>query len=659
MSQTKFGFRRRIVAIISVLLLAIGMFAVGSAGIAVQSASAEQASIPVTATATPTTGLVDNSPITINVDAAGSQITQVVARLCKASATIDLPFDFNPTQGGNCIKTVFPGSSAPSEKASVATAPPYQSATLTYRIGVGTQTFALQQDPFTTTVACGPIAPACKLVLALSVPDGIVYKSFPLTFAGQAFAPGAPTAVKAAAPSPATGKALVSWTAPASTGGVPISSYSVTSSPGSFSCTAVTTAGCTVSGLTDGTPYTFTVKATNESTLSSVESVASAPFIPGGTRFTPLGAVRALNTAGTVPVSPIGVAAPRSLQIGGLFGVPADAVAVVLNVSAVSPTAAGFLTVYPKGAGKPGTKNLDFAIGSTTSNLVTVALGSGVVANAGQVLIATSAGSTNVIVDVVGYYKPDTGSYLTTVSPALALNTDSAVPKAPISSTVARDIKIAGLFGVPTDVTAVVLNVRTLAPSAAGWLTIYPKGTTKPVTKNVTFAAGQSVSNTVIVKLGTGAAANAGSISIANSAGSTNVIVDVVGYFSSSSTGGRYFTKTAVRTFNTADGTGGSLAKIGAGATVKLTIASRSGIPSTGVKAILMNVSASGRSAAGGITVSAAGSTKPSVNQVYGAANTTMSNMVVSALGETPGKVNIFNTAGTTDVMADLAGYFA
>jgi hypothetical protein len=36
-----------------------------------------------------------------------------------------------------------------------------------------------------------------------------------------------------------------------------------------------------------------------------------------------------------------------------------------------------------------------------------------------------------------------------------------------------------------------------------------------------------------------------------------------------------------------------------------------------------------------------------------------MSNMVVSALGQTPGKVSIFNSAGTTNVMADLAGYFA
>ena len=654
--MSRSGFRRPIASLVSVLLLAVGLISIGSTGL--DPVSAEQASIPVTVTATPTTGLVDNSVVAIHVDAAGSQITQVVARLCKASATIDLPFDFNPTQGGNCIKTVFPGSSAPAPSSSTSTAPPYLSADLNYRIGVGTQTFTLQ-DSSSTTVACGPIAPACKLVLALSVPAGIVYKSFPLTFEGQATAPGAPTAVKAAAPTPASGKALVSLTAPVSTGGVPIASYSVTSSPGGFTCVAVTVAGCTVSGLTNGTPYTFTATATNQSTLTSAASAASAPFIPGGTRFTQVNPVTALNTFAAVPKAPIGTMMPRDLKIAGLYGVPADAVAVVLNVTAVAPTAAGTLTLFPKGTAKPATKNLDFTIGATVSNVVTVGLGAGLPANAGFISIANSAGSTNVIVDVVGYYKGDVGSYLTMVSPARALNTSTTIPKTPIGSVMPKDIKIAGLYGVPADATSVVLNVIALAPTAAGSLTVYPKGTIKPATKNINFALGKTTSNMVIVKLGTGLPANAGFISIANSAGSTNVIVDVVGYFSASATGSRFFTKTAVRTFNTADGTGGSLAKIGAGATVKLTIAGRSGIPAVGVRAIVMNVSASGQSVATGITVFAAGSTKPAMTQINGVVNTPVSASVLSALGETPGKVGIFNSAGTTNVMADLAGFFA
>ena len=72
-------------------------------------------------------------------------------------------------------------------------------------------------------------------------------------------APGAPTAVTATA---GDAQAGVTWTAPASNGGSAITGYTVTSSPGSKTCTTATL-GCTVTGLTNGSTYTFTVSATN------------------------------------------------------------------------------------------------------------------------------------------------------------------------------------------------------------------------------------------------------------------------------------------------------------------------------------------------------------------------------------------------------------
>ena len=71
--------------------------------------------------------------------------------------------------------------------------------------------------------------------------------------------------------------AVVSWTAPADPGGSPIASYTVTASPGGATISVVAPAtGVTVTGLTNGTPYTFAVTATNAQGTSSPSSPSSS-----------------------------------------------------------------------------------------------------------------------------------------------------------------------------------------------------------------------------------------------------------------------------------------------------------------------------------------------------------------------------------------------
>jgi len=110
--------------------------------------------------------------------------------------------------------------------------------------------------------------------------------------------PTPPTAVVSGADATSSTTLDVSWAAATSPDGTsPITGYTVTSSPGSFTCTTTGATSCNVSGLTAKTAYTFTVKATNQygtgvASAASTSQNAGYPGIPTGVT-----AVRVLNVA--------------------------------------------------------------------------------------------------------------------------------------------------------------------------------------------------------------------------------------------------------------------------------------------------------------------------------------------------------------------------
>jgi len=88
----------------------------------------------------------------------------------------------------------------------------------------------------------------------------------------------------------------------------------------------------------------------------------------------------------------------RNVQVAGVGGVPANATAVMLNVTAAETDSWGWLTVWPTGGRQPTSSNLNWVGGKIVPNMVMVAVGAN-----GQISIYNDLGHAHVLVDVFAY----------------------------------------------------------------------------------------------------------------------------------------------------------------------------------------------------------------------------------------------------------------
>jgi hypothetical protein len=328
----------------------------------------------------------------------------------------------------------------------------------------------------------------------------------------------------------------------------------------------------------------------------------------------------------------------RPLRPGGLFTldteVPAGATAVVLNVTAVDPTASSHLTVWPDGTQQPNTSSLDFVAGQTVANLVTVPVSAD-----GKVRFRNNSGSVHVVVDTFGYYSSVSGLRFHPKAPERAL--DTRVNNQPLGPGSER---LVDLSEVVFRADAVVLNVTVTDPTASGFLTVWQDGTPRPATSNINFPAGWTGANQVIVPVEDFVS----DIRLYNHAGSAHVAVDVAGYFSQDPWGSAYFVAAGpTRALDTRQSTA-----MGPGAVRELVVP---GLPAN-VDAVVLNVTATEPTAAGFLTVWAGDAPRPTTSSLNFAAGQTVPNMVTVPVKN--GKIQLYNFTGSTHVIVDVSGYY-
>lgn len=112
--------------------------------------------------------------------------------------------------------------------------------------------------------------------------------------------------------------------------------------------------------------------------------------------------------------------------------------------------------------------------------------------------------------------------------PCRVIDTRVAAQGPALAAGTNRVVTLAANCGIPTNAAAVSLNVTVVGATTAGYLTLYPAGTTRPLSSTINFAIGQTRANNAIVKVNaSGQVAVFGGLA----SGSTHVIVDVAGFF--------------------------------------------------------------------------------------------------------------------------------
>lgn len=360
--------------------------------------------------------------------------------------------------------------------------------------------------------------------------------------------------------------------------------------------------------------------------LASIE-----PAPPSG--FVPLAApVRVLDSRQHGGAFAHGQARVVSLAAAG---VPADATLVAINLTAVTPSADGYLTAWPTGGARPGVSSVNFARGVTIANAAHVAVGAG-----NTISVYNFGGTTDVLVDVAGYVAPSSGSRLVNVTPSRIKDTRSGLGGTGIANAgTTQTLRVRGVGGVPANATAVVLNLTAVSPTATSFVTAWPADRTRPTVSNINTTAGTTLPNLVVVRIPA-----SGDINLYNHSGATHLVADVLGYYAPTTPSARITPLTPARVVDTRP----TAAPLGSGQSRQF----NTGI--TGATAVIVNVTVTEPTSDGYLTVyPVSAPSRPEASNLNFTAGRSVANLVM-VQPTADGRITVFNSVGSTHVLVDV-----
>jgi hypothetical protein len=290
--------------------------------------------------------------------------------------------------------------------------------------------------------------------------------------------------------------------------------------------------GITVALSPTGTLYTY-YGATAGARADFIIDVTGY-FIGGsGDGYVQFGPHRVLDTrpgAGNLGLTGKFVAGtPRKIQVAGVAGLPSSGVvAVTGNITAIRPTAKGYVFLSPTPTGAPGSSTVNFPAGDIRANNVVVPVADdGTLA---AVYIAAAGANVDLVLDITGYFIASGGAEYHTLAPVRLLDSRYGTGLAgPFAANIAKTLTVWGTGGVPTGAIAIAANLTVTQQTVGGFAAMGPAIDASTQFSNLNFPVGDNRANMATVPLSGGGQLSL--IYVAQSGATAQLILDVSGYY--------------------------------------------------------------------------------------------------------------------------------
>ncbi|MFK0106413.1 LamG-like jellyroll fold domain-containing protein [Streptomyces sp. NPDC091217] len=344
--------------------------------------------------------------------------------------------------------------------------------------------------------------------------------------------------------------------------------------------------------------------------------------------------------------------------------IPSTVTAVAVDVTATGETDHGYVTTYADGTQRPVTSSTNFTASTTRTGYQIVPVG-----NDGKIdlytHLDTSSATAALIVDVTGYFTSDpslTGNqtYTPLTSQVRALDTRSSVAHTSLTSTgtVAAGtnftLQTTGLNGIPSNATAVAVNLAAANAAGTGFLQAYATGYAPTADTSLSFNPGNAIASlSGDVPIGT-----SGTITISVHSSAAAVIADISGYYTTGTTGQKFHTVNPTRLVDTRSGIGGSTGVVAPLGTYNLTASTTQQVttattPTLAAMLTVTDTTGSGYAITYPTTVG-----KPATSSLNWGTGDTLANLTLTPT-DTSGQISIYNNSdGKADFVVDTSGYY-